>query len=104
MALYKYTQLFPDGTEQSFTVERQLGYKELQKLVGGRLELIPHDYYADNEWGKCTVFGYEEARLDSQPRNKHFQVLKDHLGNAWDVVGVCVREEKLKEEKGSAKK
>lgn len=96
---YEYTTLMPDGTEKVSIEEKKLDYKQLQAIVGGRLELIPQDYYSNKGWGNCVVFGYEEARLENQPRNEHFRVIKDLHGNDWDVVGVCVKEKRVHKKK-----
>lgn len=96
---YMYTTLLPNGRKSLKIVDKKLDYKQLQAIVGGRIELIPRDYYAHQSWGKCTVFGYEEARIEGQPRNEHFKVIKDLEGNDWDVLGVCVKEQFVKKEK-----
>lgn len=97
--MLRYTLFKADGTTEDVgEFNEELHYTKLQELVGGRIEVIPRDYWVNTEVDTehtSVVFGYEEARFENQPRNPFFNVLHDADNNPWDVLGNCVREEKL---------
>lgn len=89
--LYTYTTLHQDGTITRQIAVPKKGLHQLYEALHCRtIEIIPRDYYARKGWGRCTVYGDEEARFySSNTRNPHFDV----LAPGYDIVGDCLREE-----------
>ena len=69
--MLRYTLFKADGTTKDVgEFDEEPHYTKLQELVGGRIEVIPRDYWQDTEVETeqtSVVFGYEEARLENQP-------------------------------------
>lgn len=89
--LYQYTLLYQDGTTDKLPPCPKKTFHELYRLLGcDMIEIIPSDYYNKMGWGKCTVYGDEEARFNSDNHmNPHFHV----LAPGFDIVGNCIKEE-----------
>lgn len=99
MKQYKYTLLKQDGTTQDLGISKKKEFRELYTILNcTTIELIPAAYYKDKGHGRCTMFGDEEGRFNSQNhRNPHFNVLHDAIfGDDWDVVGDIIKEEVYK--------
>lgn len=99
MRLYKYTLLKQDGTELNLGVSKQKPFSELYKFLNcGTIEIIEPTYWKERGYGKCTMYGDEEARFNSNNhRNPHFNVIEDLDGNEWDVVGDIIEEKRVSE-------
>ncbi len=99
MKQYKYTLLKQDGTTQDLGVSRKKEFKELYTILDcSTIAIIPSDYYNGLNYGRCTMYGDDEGRFNSNNhRNPHFKVLGDAVyGDVWDVVGNIVKEEVYK--------
>lgn len=92
--LYTYTLLKQDGTtEKRVAVPKQTLQQLYTALNCRTIEIIPSDYYKGKKWGRCVVYGDEEARFDNRnTRNPHFDV----LAPGYDIVGDCLKEEVAK--------
>lgn len=101
MKMYKYTILKQDGSSKVLPICRKKEFKGkdgLYELLNcSIIEIIPEDYYKGLEYGRCTMYGDEEARFNTNNmRNPHFSVLKDFENAEWDVVGDIIKEEVYK--------
>lgn len=101
--MYQYTIFYQDGETKDLTPcpEKRFDGKDgLYELLNcSTVELIPDAYYP-KEWGKCLVWGDEEARFDERNhRNPHMKVIFDDIGRPWDVVGTVIRQTLIKEPK-----
>jgi hypothetical protein len=102
--LYQFTLLKQDGTQEDLgTRHGDMPLAEMYKVLGcSTIELIPNDYYERKD---VLLWGDEEGRFaqevidgEVQPknhRNPQFKVLRDDVGNAWDVVGDILLQEEL---------
>lgn len=96
--LYQYTLLNQDGTMEVLEPCQKKEFRGaggLYELLNcSTIEIIPSLYYKTKKWGKCTVYGDEEGRFNSENiRNPHMDVLNDIDGMEWDCVGTLVKEE-----------
>jgi hypothetical protein len=101
--MYKYILLKQDGSKKDLGVsKKKKSLEELYRILQCTfVEIIPTDYYKGLGYGKCTMWGDEEARFNEKNvRNPHFNVLKGNvlLGELaeWDVVGNILMEQKEK--------
>jgi hypothetical protein len=90
MKLYQYTRYLPDGKEEALTPRKKMSLEELQREVGGFIEVLPSTYYAHQKWGKCMVYVNEEGRFDVQ--NKRNPFFLEIMPNYY-VVGMALKEE-----------
>lgn len=100
MKLYQYTIFKQDGSVETLEPcpkKQFFGEGGLYGLLNcSTIELIPSAYYKGKKLGRVNMYGDEEARFNAKNhRNPHFNVLKDHLGEEWDVVGDIVMEKKV---------
>lgn len=61
----------------------------LQEAVGGYIESIPTPFLP-SPIRRLSVFGYDEARIEGQPRSPWTIVVRDMFGHDCDVLGTLV--------------
>lgn len=87
---YLYTILRPDGGKSVSEPRKKMTLEELQKAVGGLIEIVPNIYYKHQKWGRCTVYVNEEGRFEKPAeRNPFFE----DLGDGLYIVGNALKEE-----------
>lgn len=90
--LITYTLLKQDGTKEVLGEQEEMDFEAIRELLGCHfIEIIPSDYH-QKDWGKCTLYGDEEGRFNSDnTRNPHTKVLRGDpsIGEVavWDCVG-----------------
>lgn len=94
--LYKYTRYNTDGTIQVLEPRPKMTLAELQKEVGGYIEIVHTDYYPEGvKWGHCTCYIDEEGRFrEDATVNPHFR----DFGEPWNIVGIVLKEEVFHDE------
>ncbi len=105
MKQYNYVLLNQDGTKETIGTSAKKSFSEMYSILNCQtIEIIPKQYYENKGYGRCTMYGDEEARFNSDnTRNPHFNVLKGDpaIGELaeWDVVGNIIMESVVKEVK-----
>jgi hypothetical protein len=90
MKQYQYTLLKQDGTKKGLWISSKKTFQDFYKILNCSLiEIIHPDYYQGKGYGRCTMYGDEEGRFNSDnKRNPHFNV----LALDYDVVGDIIME------------
>lgn len=91
MKLYLYTILMSDGTKNEMKPRKKMTLEELQRAVGGYIEIIPNDYYKHQKWGYVTVYVNEEERLRNPDALEN--IWFKNLGGGFNVIGTALKEE-----------
>jgi hypothetical protein len=90
MKQYQYTLLKQDGTKEELGVSPKKTFKDFYNILHcSIIEIIPPAYYKGKGYGRCSMYGDEEGRFNSDnERNSHFNV----LASDYDVVGDIIME------------
>lgn len=97
MKQYQYTVYKTDGTKEVLAPCKKKEFKGkggLYELLDCQtIELIPEDYYAHQDWGKCTLYVDEEGGFVEGCRvNPYFK----ELAPGYNIVGNVVKEERAR--------